>query len=214
MLSTTFVRPTKMSFLKSEATQQVNRIQASATPQGNPVGYESSETLVQLRPVPTPTSTQSFDHNKHSAQREICEQLVAEEPQLFEGQNTIVRQVTNEKQYKQRQQFSSKVSVESMCEAMDKHNVVLKCSFVRPGFCASNTCLMCKSEDLKQAMLSEKDEFNLKKVKLSLASDSELSPQNGTMFLSLVQKADTGKHMFYSLDYHIAEQHDKKLFSQ
>ena len=201
-----------MSFLKSEVTENVNAL-ATTTNANLPQNYEEAETLVHVTPVPLPTTTQTFDHNLHTAQKDICDQLVKEEPALFDAQNTIVRTVSNEKQYKQRQQFSSKASVESLCKVMDENKIVLKCNFIRPGFCASNTCLMCKSDDLKQAMASEADEFSLKKAKLSLSSDSDLSPENGTMYLSLLQKKN-GNHVLYSLDYHIQERHDKKLFSQ
>lgn len=201
-----------MSFLKSEITENVNAL-ATTTSANLPQNYEAAETLVHVTPVPLPTTTQTFDHNLHTSQKDICDQLAKEEPALFDAQNTIVRMVSNEKQYKQRQQFSSKASVESLCKVMDENKIVLKCNFIRPGFCASNTCLMCKSDDLKQAMASEADEFSLKKAKLSLSSDSELSPENGTMYLSLLQKKN-GNHVLYSLDYHIQERHDKKLFSQ
>lgn len=201
-----------MSFLKSEVTENVNAL-ATTTNANLPQNYEAAETLVHVTPVPLPTTTQTFDHNLHTAQKDICDQLAKEEPALFDAQNTIVRMVSNEKQYKQRQQFSSKASVESLCKVMDENKIVLKCNFIRPGFCASNTCLMCKSDDLKQAMASEADEFSLKKAKLSLSSDSDLSPENGTMYLSLLQKKN-GNHVLYSLDYHIQERHDKKLFSQ
>ena len=53
---------------------------------------------------------------------------------------------------------------------------------------------------------------NLKKVKLTLESDSNLTPQNGVMFLSIIQN-QSGNHMIYSLDYHVAEEHDNKLFA-
>ena len=122
--------------------------------------------------------------------------------------------VSNERQYKQRQQFSSKSSVESLCEIMDKHNTVLKCNFIRPGFNASNTCLMCTSDMLRKAMKEEADNFNLKKLKIQLSTDDALSPANGSMYLSLSQNPTSGKHTFYSLDYHVSEAKDAKLFSQ
>lgn len=201
-----------MSFLKAEVTEKVNALETTKDV-NLPQNYEASETMVHVTPVPLPTTTQTFDHNLHTAQKEICEKLSNEEPALFDAQSTIVRLVSNEKQYKQRQQFTSRASVESLCKVMDENKIVLKCNFIRPGFCASNTCLMCKSDDLKQAMTSEADEFSLKKVKLSLSSDSELSPQNGTMYLSLLQKKN-GNHVVYSLDYHIQDRHDQKLFSK
>ena len=65
-----------------------------------------------------------------------------------------MKMVANERQYKQRQQFDSKVSVESLCDVLEKNGLVLKCTFVRPGFSASNTCL-ASPEHLREAMKSE-----------------------------------------------------------
>ena len=100
-------------------------------------------------------------------------------------------------QYKQRQQFSSPSSVESLCNLLEKHNLVLKCNFIRPGFSASNSVLMCTPEDLRKALQQEADDFNLKKIKLNLQSDSNLSPENGTMFLSFIKSQKSGKHMSF-----------------
>lgn len=202
-----------MSFLKHSDNYQPNNIQSAPKESNFPVGYESSETMVQLRVAPKPCGTQLYDHDKHSEQKDICAKLEEQENQLFSSQNTIVKKISNELQYKQRQQFSSPSSVESLCNLLEKHNLVLKCNFIRPGFSASNSVLMCTPEDLRKALQQEADDFNLKKIKLNLQSDSNLSPENGTMFLSFIKSQKSGKHMLYSLDYHISSQHDKKLFS-
>lgn len=202
-----------MSFLKSD-NQTTNNLQTTtAKVQLNlPQGYQASESLVQLLPAPKPTSTSKYDHNAHTQQKSVCSVLVDQENNLFSSKDTILKSVMNERQYKQRQQFESPSSVESLCEVLKENDLVLKCSFVRPGFSASNTCLMCSPQMLEEAMKAEGDEFNLKKVKLTLESDNNLTPQNGVMFLSIIQN-QSGNHMIYSLDYHVAEEHDNKLFA-
>lgn len=202
-----------MSYLK-ETTTTNNLSKTETSSPTYPLGYSESETMVQLEPSPRPISTQMFDHNAHLEQKEICNQLKKEDPELFNSRTVIVKGVSNERQYKQRQQFSSKSSVESLCEIMDKHNTVLKCNFIRPGFNASNTCLMCTSDMLRNAMKEEADNFHLKKLKIQLSTDDSLSPANGSMYLSLSQNPMSGKHTFYSLDYHVSESKDAKLFSQ
>jgi len=201
-----------MSYLKQEKT---DRNLSTKTKSSNyPLGYNESETMVHMEPAPRPIATQHFDHNNHLKQKAICDQLKNEDAELFSSKTVIMKEVGNERQYKQRQQYSSRSSVESLCSIMDEHNTVLKCSFIRPGFNASNTCLMCTSDMLQKAMKEAPDDYNLKKLSINLSSDSGLSPSNGTMFLNLSQNLKTGKHMFYSLDYHISEAKDKKLFCQ
>ena len=200
-----------MSYLKQSTSTNLTK---KATASSYPLGYQESNTMVHMEPSPRPIATQHFDHNEHLKQKTICDNLKEEDVELFSSKNVIVKEVGNERQYKQQQQYASRSSVESLCGVMDEHNTVLKCNFIRPGFNASNTCFMCTSDMLRSAMKTEANEFNLKKLKINLSSDSSISPANGTMFLSLKQNLKTGKHMFYSLDYHIAESKDKKLFSQ
>ncbi len=202
-----------MSFLRENFTESQNKIQVTSPTKSMPSGYEAVDTMVHLTPSPRPMSTATYDHNAHTEQKDICTRLQEEEPSLFSQRDTIRKLVANERQYKQRQQFDSKASVESLCDVLEKNNLVIKCNFIRPGFSASNTCLMATPEHFREAMKSEGDDFNLKKVRLSLESDSALSPENGAMYVSLIQKAN-GNHMLYSLDYHVAEQHDKKLFCE
>ena len=202
-----------MSYLR-ETTTTNNLSKTETSSSAYPLGYTESETMVQLEPAPRPISTQNFDHNAHMEQKQICNQLKQEDPHLFNTKSVIMKGVSNERQYKQRQQYSSQSSVESLCDVMDKNNTVLKCNFIRPGFNASNTCLMCTPEMLRKALKEESDEFNLKKIKLNLSSDNALTPENGTMYLSLSQNMKSGKHTFYSLDYHVLESKDDKLFSQ
>lgn len=201
-----------MSYLKPSAREQPKESKPAAAQY--PMGYAQSETLVSLVPAPKPISTQSFDHNTHVQQKKTCEVLREEDPELFSEKAVIVKSVANERQYKQEQQFKSQSSVESLCDVMEKTNTVMKCQFIRPGFNASNTVLMCTSDMLREAIKTEADDFNLKKVRLNLSSDKGLmTPEHGTMFLSIMQ-TKSGNHTFYSLDYHVAEHKDDKLFSQ
>ncbi len=201
-----------MSYLKQE--KQTKQLNKESTESNFPLGYTTSETMVHLEPSPKPIATQNFDHNVHLQQKDICEKLKGEDPHLFSNKSVIVRVVGNERQYKQQQQYASRSSVESLCNIMEEHNTVLRCNFIRPGFNASNTCLMCTSDMLRKVMKEEANEHNLKKLRINLSSDTSLNPQNGTMFLSLSQNMQTGNHVFYSLDYHIKEVKDDKLFSQ
>ena len=200
-----------MSFLKQEKQENVNDIPLQSGKQDYPTAYSASETMVQLTPVPKPTSTQLYDHNAHSEQKELCDRLIQSEPTLFETRSTIVKTIAKENQYKQRQQYSSRSSVESLCDMLEENKLVLKASFVRPGFSASNTCLMCTPAQLREALDTQADNYNLKKLRINLESDSNLNPENGTMYLSLMQQP-SGKHVIYSLDYHVAEKHDNRLF--
>lgn len=200
-----------MSFLKQERSEKVNNIPLQNNKKDYPTGYSDSETMVQLTAVPKPTSTQKYDHNAHTSQRELCTQLTESEPCLFEEKNTIVKTIAKENQYKQRQQYTSRSSVESLCKVLEDNKLVLKASFIRPGFSASNTCLMCTPAQLREALESEADNYNLKKLRINLESDSNLNPENGTMYLSLMQQ-NSGNHVIYSLDYHVADKHDNRLF--
>lgn len=208
------IQPTRtMSYLRQSEAQPKKIEPTKPAAAKYPLGYTESQTMVQLSPAPKPISTQDFDHNQHLEQKQVCEQLKQEDLDLFAEKNVIMKVVGNERQYKQRQQFSSKSSVESLCDVLEKTNTVMKCQFVRPGFNASNTVLMCTPAMLRQAIKEESDEFSLKKLRINLASDSGVSPENGTMFLSMIQNPKTGNHSFYSLDYHVGEVKDDKLFS-
>jgi len=200
-----------MSFIKQESSKTVNNIPLQNNKKEYPTGYSASETMVQLCAVPKPTSTQLYDHNEHTEQKELCTKLAQSEPCLFESKNTILKTIAKENQYKQRQQFTSRSSVESLCQVLEDNALVLKASFIRPGFSASNTCLMCTPSQLREALESEPDNYNLKKLRINLESDSNLNPENGTMYLSLLQQP-SGNHVVYSLDYHVAEKHDNRLF--
>lgn len=175
-------------------------------------GYDNSESTIRLEPVARPVDTVSFDLNTNLEQKQVCEKLKTEQPQLFQESSVIVKQIGNEKQYKQMQQFSSKATVESLIKVMEESNLVLRCNFIRPGFNARNSCLMCTVDDLKSMLKNPENNFNLKTVKLTVANDDSFSPKHGSMFLSAI-KDRSGQHLLYSLDYHIHEDKDKVLYS-
>ena len=200
-----------MSFLKFDNENTTNNVDLSKNPIAV-AGYENSDSTICLEPVARPVDTVSFNLNKNLEQKEVCTKLKNEQPQLFQESPVIVKQIGNEKQYKQMQQFSSKATVESLIKVMEESNLVLRCNFIRPGFNARNSCLMCTVEDLKQMLKNPENNFNLKSVKLNVANDDSFSPKHGTMFLS-ASKDRSGQHLLYSLDYHIHEDKDKVLYS-
>lgn len=200
-----------MSFLKYDNENSTNNVDLKKDPL-TVAGYENSESTIALEPVARPVNTVSFDLNKNLEQKEVCIKLKTEQPQLFQESAVIVKQIGNEKQYKQMQQFSSKATVESLIKVMEESNLVLRCNFVRPGFNARNSCLMCTVDDLKSMLKNPENNFNLKTVKLNVSNDDSFSPKHGSMFLSAV-KDRSGQHLLYSLDYHIHEDRDKVLYS-
>ncbi len=200
-----------MSFLKYDNENTTNNLDLKKDPL-TVAGYENSESTIALEPVARPVDTVSFDLNKNLEQKEVCIKLKTEQPQLFQESAVIVKQIGNEKQYKQMQQFSSKATVESLIKVMEESNLVLRCNFVRPGFNARNSCLMCTVDDLKSMLKNPENNFNLKTVKLNVSNDDSFSPKHGSMFLSAV-KDRSGQHLLYSLDYHIHEDRDKVLYS-
>jgi len=200
-----------MSFLKFDNENTTNNVDLSKTPIAV-AGYDNSDSTICLEPVARPVDTVSFNLNTNLEQKEVCTKLKKEQPQLFQESSVIVKQIGNEKQYKQMQQFSSKATVESLIKVMEESNLVLRCNFIRPGFNARNSCLMCTVEDLKQMLKNPENSFNLKSVKLNVSNDDSFSPKHGTMFLSAA-KDRSGQHLLYSLDYHINEYRDNLLYS-
>ncbi|MAU14026.1 MAG: hypothetical protein CMH46_00615 [Muricauda sp.] len=199
-----------MSFLKLEE-KSINKISTKNT--AKPAEYENTESTLCLEPIARPVDTFSFNHNDNIKQKGICQQLKSEQPNLFQENVVIRKQVGNENQYKQMKQFGSDATVESLIDLMRSSNLVLRCNFIRPGFNARNSCMMCRPQDLEQMLKNPENEFKIKTVKLNLNNDDEFSPKHGTMFLSAVEDPQSGKHKLYSLDYHISEERDKTLYS-
>ena len=211
-----------MSFLKQEPqyshepranglTKQLTSRSSSSIPHG----YESTACYVHLRPVVKPVSTREYIHEEHQSQKNIIEALTKEGMDLFEQKPVIKKQFGQERQYKQREQFQSNVSVESLIDALEDNNLVLRCTFIREGFNSHNTCMMCTADDLKDALNKEPSDHALKTIKMELSSDdTELCPRTGTMLMTIQADQTTGQHTMYSLDYSIINQHDDKLFSE
>ena len=169
--------------------------------------------MLMLEPVAKPVDTLSFNHAKNMEQKEICSKLKQEQPLLFSQNAVIVKEIANEKQYKQMSQFASDATVESLVDIKRESNLVLRCNFIRPGFNARNSYVQCTVENLETMLKAPENDFKIKTVKLNVSNDNQFSPRHGTMFLSAVQDKASGQHKLYSLDYHINVESDKKLYS-
>lgn len=205
-----------MSFLKTEHYE--NEVKSQANNRSNsvvPTGYDHTKCYVHIRPVVKPIPTSDYIHNEYVDQKDVIKGLTEEGQDLFQQKQVIKKQFGQERQYKQREQFQSNVSVESLIEALEKHNLVLRCTFVREGFNSHNTCMMYTADDLKKALQKEATEHSLKTVQMTLQNDENLlCPKTGTMLLTVKADQRTGQHTMYSLDYSIINQHDDKLFSE
>ena len=206
-----------MSFLKQDP-QSTNNL--SIKPQLSrssevPLGYEETKCYVHIRPVVKPVATSEYIHEEHQAQKNIISALTKEGADLFEQKQVIKKQFGEERQYKQKEQFQSNVSVESLIDALENNDLVLRCTFVREGFNSHNTCMMCTADDLRKAMNKEPSEHALKTINIQLNNDeNELCPKTGMMLMTVQADQRSGQHTMYSLDYHIINKHDNKLFSE
>ena len=201
-----------MSFLKLSDEQQINNINTKEKSNVSN-GFENTESMLLLEPMARPVDTLSFDHGKNMEQKELCSKLKSEQPALFGENSVIVKEIANEKQYKQMSQFNSDATVESLMDIMKESSLVLRCNFIRPGFNARNSCVQCTVDDLETLLKSPENDFKIKTVKLNVSNDNQFSPKHGTMFLSAVQDKRSGNRRLYSLDYHINIESDKKLYS-
>ena len=150
-----------MSFLKSNYGNEPNNLTQTTNTRsasGIPNGYETTNCYVNLRPVVKPISTAEYIHNEHCEQKNVIKALVDEGADIFAQKSVIKKQFGQERQYKQRDQFQSKVSVESLIDALENNNLVLRCTFVREGFNSHNTCMMCTADDLKLALTKDATE--------------------------------------------------------
>ena len=207
-----------MSFLKqdSELTNNLStEPQASRASASVPLGYENTNCYVHIRPVVRPVPTSEYIHEEHQTQKNIISALTKEGTDVFEQKQVIKKHFGQERQYKQREQFQSNVSVESLIDALENNDLVLRCTFVREGFNSHNTCMMCTADDLKNALEKEPSEHALKTIKIELNNDdNELCPKTGTMLMTVQADQKSGQHTMYSLDYSIISRHDDKLFSE
>ena len=138
-----------MSFLKQDKQISNNlssKPELTRSSSTTPLGYENTNCYVHIRPVVKPVATSEYIHEEHQAQKNIISALTEEGADLFEQKQVIKKQFGEERQYKQREQFQSNVSVESLIDALENNNLVLRCTFVREGFNSHNTCMMCTAD--------------------------------------------------------------------
>ena len=203
-----------MSFLRQESTAASTSNLLASQPKkvSNASSYKDSECQVVLEPVAKPIGTNLYSREQHRRQSEIIEKLKAEAPTLFQHQNVICKEENEERMYKQKQQFKSKISMESLAEVMEKENLCLRASFARPGFNSHNSSFMITASHLNEITNLESNEHNLKQKKFYVAGDEASAEQSGYVIFAL-QPAKDG-HVAYSLDYHALIEADDKLFSE
>ena len=204
-----------MSFLRQEssaAPSTSNLLAPKAKEVSNAKSYKDSECQVVLEPVAKPIGSNLYSREQHRRQNEIIEKLKAEAPSLFQHQNVICKEENNERMYKQKQQFKSKISMESLAEVMEKENLCLRASFARPGFNSHNSSFMITPAHLNELTNVEPNEHNLKQKRFYVAGDEASAERAGYVIFAL-QPAKDG-HLAYSLDYHALIEADDKLFSE
>ena len=204
-----------MSFLKQETNSTPNKLLKASSASGKgalPSSYSESECQVVLEPVAKPIGTNLYDREQHRQQAKIIDTLKAEAPTLFQHQGVICKESDEERMYKQKQQFSSKISVESLAEVLEKEGLCLRASFARPGFNSHNSSFMITADHLKELMGTESNEHSLKQKRFYVAGDEDSANRNGYVIFSV--KAVKDGHNAYSLDYHALTEADDKLFSE
>ena len=202
-----------MSFLKQESSSTPNKLlKASSAKNALPSAYAESECQVILEPVAKPVGTNFYDREQHHRQAKIIDTLKAEAPTLFQHQGVICKEEDDERMYKQKQQFSSKISVESLAEVLEKEGLCLRASFARPGFNSHNSSFMITADHLKGLTEMDANEHSLKQKRFYVAGDEDSAKRNGYVIFSV--KAVNDGHNAYSLDYHALTEVDDKLFSE
>lgn len=202
-----------MSFLKQESTSSsVNNLTKASSKASMPPSYSDSECQVVLEPVAKPIGTNLYDRTQHRRQAQIIDTLKSEAPSLFQHQSVICKEHSDERMYKQKQQFSSKISVESLAEVLEKEGLCLRASFARPGFNSHNSSFMITADNLTELMGLESNEHSLKQKRFYVAGDEASAKTAGYVIFS-VREAKNG-HNAYSLDYHSLTEADNKLFSE
>lgn len=202
-----------MSFLRQEPkASTTSNLLSAGTTKPSSSSYQDSECQVVLEPVAKPIGTNLYSREEHRRQSQIIETLKAEAPSLFQHQSVICKEQDEERMYKQKQQFKSKISMESLAEVLQKENLCLRASFARPGFNSHNSSFMITAENLNEITNMEANEHNLKQKKFYVAGDEASAEQSGYVILSL-QTAKDG-HTAYSLDYHALIKSDDRLFSE
>tara|TARA_B110000003_G_scaffold146596_1_gene147578 strand:+ start:8346 stop:8954 length:609 start_codon:yes stop_codon:yes gene_type:complete len=201
-----------MSFLRKEATSSSAMKLSSGDSKALPSAYSNSECKVVLEPVVKPVGTKLYERKEHKNQIEVINQLKREAPELFQHKLVISKETDGERLYKQKQQFSSKISIESLADVLSENNLCLRASFARPGFNSQNSSFMITAEHLQQMLQLEENEHGLKQQKFFVGNNEETAGQSGYVIFSLQpEKTD---HVAYSVDYHALVSVDDKLFSE
>ena len=204
-----------MSFLKKEtpSTTNNNLTSSSSKAAALPPSYVESQCQVIIEPVSRPVATDKYVRESHQKQLNVVKQLKEEAAGLFKNQQVIMKEENKERKYKQKHQFSSKVSVESLADALASENLCLRCSFKRPGFNSQNSSFMISAENLREMIQSEANEHNLKQRKFHVANDEDNAEHAGYVIFS-IKNEPQGEHVCYSADYHALSETDDKLFSE
>lgn len=204
-----------MSFLKKESSATTSNLTSSSSSKtaALPASYVESQCQVIVEPVSRPVATDKYVRDQHQQQLAVVKKLKEEAGELFKNKSVIMKQENGERMYKQKLQFSSKVSLESLVEALEKENLCLRASFKRPGFNSQNSSFMLSSEHLRELINSEANEHNLKQRKFHVANDEANAEHAGYVIFS-IKSEPNGEHVCYSADYHALTQTDDKLFSE
>ena len=203
-----------MSFLKKETTSTTNNLTSSKSKAAAlPASYVDSQCQVIIEPVSRPVATDKYVRESHQQQLAVVKKLKEEGADLFKNQQVIMKEENDERMYKQKHQFSSKVSVESLADALASENLCLRCSFKRPGFNSQNSSFMISAEHLREMILSESNEHSLKQRKFHVANDESNAQHAGYVIFS-IKSEPQGEHVCYSADYHALSETDDKLFSE
>ena len=202
-----------MSFLRKETSSTTSDLSSRSSESAKlPSSYSDSQCKVILEPVVKPIGTNLYDRSEHKSQMEVIEKLKSEAPELFQHKVVISKEHEGERLYKQKQQFSRKISMESLAEVMEQNSLCLRASFARPGFNSQNSSFMITAENLREMLLSEETEHGLKQRKFFVAGDEATKEQNGYVIFSM--QPERNDHVAYSVDYHALVSVDDKLFSE
>tara|TARA_Y100000817_G_scaffold267767_1_gene224547 strand:+ start:143 stop:763 length:621 start_codon:yes stop_codon:yes gene_type:complete len=205
-----------MSFLRSENSATGNKTN-NLSREGKaavslPASYADSECRVVLEPVAKPIGTNLYKREQHKQQQAVIAKLKEEAPSLFQHQSVICKEENDERLYKQKAQYDTKISVESLAEVLEDNELCLRASFARPGFNSHNSSFMITAQNLRDMVLSEANEHNLKQQKFYVANDEANAAQSGYALFAV--QPSKQEHVPYSLDYHALAKVDDKLFSE
>ena len=203
-----------MSFLRKETDTTPNNLSSASAPSAAklPSNYSESECKVILEPVVQPVGTNHYVRSDHKSQLQVIEKLKAEAPELFQHKNVISKEEGGERLYKQKQQFSSKISMESFAEVLEENKLCLRASFARKGFNSQNSSFMITADNIRELIMSEANEHGLKQNKFFVAGEEANAEKHGYVIFSV--QPERNDHVAYSLDYHALIEADNKLFSE